>query len=152
MCSLLNYRMNREIYRTLLSNEGYLILGSGMAVHSFTSVGEIHQAGSEEEKKNAKEKVLAESRSFDTQLRNAVTKRDAAEREAALLNLESLHEFKRSHPTVEVSLAMSLNSTINFCELVQWLATDCMPSTLHLCLWRLGRQETQTWSPSVKIL
>lgn len=78
-------------------------MGSGMAVHSFASIGEIFQAGTEEEKKEVTEKVLAESRAFDTHLRNAVTKKNAAERKAALLKLESLYEFKRSHPTVEVS-------------------------------------------------
>lgn len=114
MCFPFNYETDWEIDRVLFSNEGYLILGSGMAVHSFTSIGEIRQAGSEEEKKNATEKVLVESRAFDTQLRNAVTKREAAEREAALLNLESLYEFKRSHPTVEVSLATSLPSIRKF--------------------------------------
>lgn len=97
--------MDEETDRTLLSNEGYLIVGSGMAVHSFASIGEIYQAGSEQERKDTTEKVLAESRTFDTQLQNAVIKRDAAERKAALLKLESLYEFKRSHPTVEVSLA-----------------------------------------------
>ncbi|KAK1764341.1 Extradiol aromatic ring-opening dioxygenase [Phialemonium atrogriseum] len=84
-----------------LRGEGYLIVGSGMAVHSFASIGEIHQAGSEQERKDTTEKVLAESRTFDTQLQTAVIKRDAAERKAALLKLESLYEFKRSHPTVE---------------------------------------------------
>jgi len=75
-----------------------------MAVHSFASIGEIQRARSDEEKQAATEKVLAESRTFDTELRKAVTKRDAAERKAALLELGNLPEFRRSHPTVEVSL------------------------------------------------
>ncbi|KAI0133181.1 Extradiol aromatic ring-opening dioxygenase [Hypoxylon sp. NC0597] len=84
-----------------LRNEGYLIVGSGMAVHSFPSIAEIRDAPSDEEKEIARQKVLKESRTFDTHLRAAVTKRDAAERKKALLELESLPEFRRSHPTVE---------------------------------------------------
>ncbi|OTA94857.1 hypothetical protein M434DRAFT_70566 [Hypoxylon sp. CO27-5] len=84
-----------------LRNEGYLIVGSGMAVHSFSSIAEIRNAPSDEEKEIARQKVLKESRTFDTRLRAAVTKRDAAERKKALLELESLPEFRRSHPTVE---------------------------------------------------
>lgn len=82
-------------------NEGYLIIGSGMAVHSFSSIAEIQSAPSDEAKELARKKVLTESRSFDTHLRAAVTKHDAAERKMALLNLEKLPEFRRSHPTVE---------------------------------------------------
>lgn len=77
-----------------------------MAVHSFASIAEIHNAGTEE-REEAREKVLAESRTFDTELRNAVTKTDAVERRQALLKLESLHEFRRSHPTVEVRIIMA---------------------------------------------
>lgn len=83
------------------SSDGYLILGSGMAVHSFSSIGEIHQA-EPEKREEVRTKVLAESRTFDTELRNAVTKPNAVERRQALLALESLHEFRSSHPTVEV--------------------------------------------------
>lgn len=72
-----------------------------MAVHSFASIGEIHQAESDKVTE-VRDKVLAESKRFDTELRNAVTKKDAAERRRALLALESLPEFRRSHPTVEV--------------------------------------------------
>jgi hypothetical protein len=79
-----------------------------MAVHSFASIGEIQRATSDEEKQAVSDKVLTESRTFDTELRKAVTKRDAAERKAALLELEKLYEFKRSHPTVEVSLSFNL--------------------------------------------
>ncbi|KAJ0123923.1 hypothetical protein J7T55_012395 [Diaporthe amygdali] len=88
-----------EAIRSLRS-EGYLIIGSGMAVHSFASIAEIFQAGPERENV-VRENVLTESRKFDTELRNAVTKRNAAERKQALLKLESLQEFRRSHPTVE---------------------------------------------------
>ncbi|KAJ9150376.1 Extradiol aromatic ring-opening dioxygenase [Pleurostoma richardsiae] len=84
-----------------LRNQGYLVVASGMAVHSFDSIAEIRQAVSDEEQEAAKAKVLAESKAFDLELRNAVTKRNAAERKAALLKLEDLYEFKRSHPTVE---------------------------------------------------
>ncbi|SPO06182.1 uncharacterized protein DNG_08871 [Cephalotrichum gorgonifer] len=84
-----------------LRHQGYLIVGSGMAVHSFASIGEIQDAKSDEERKAAREKVLVESRAFDTSLREAVSKRDAGERKKALLGLEDLYEFKRSHPTVE---------------------------------------------------
>jgi Catalytic LigB subunit of aromatic ring-opening dioxygenase. len=82
-------------------HEGYLIIGSGMAVHSFASIEEIVDAPTEE-REATRAKVLTESRAFDTHLRAAVTKRDAKERNQALLNLETLYEFKRSHPTVEV--------------------------------------------------
>lgn len=88
------------------SDQGYLIVASGMAVHSFASIGEIQQTTSDEEKQAVSDKVLTESRTFDTELRKAVTKRDAAERKAALLKLEDLYEFKRSHPTVEVSFVL----------------------------------------------
>ncbi|KGO48140.1 Extradiol ring-cleavage dioxygenase, class III enzyme, subunit B [Penicillium expansum] len=84
-----------------LRHEGYLIIGSGMAVHSFASIDEIIHAATEEERETIRAKVLAESRDFDTHLRAAVTKKDANERNEALLKLESLYEFKRSHPTVE---------------------------------------------------
>ncbi|KAI1074119.1 Extradiol aromatic ring-opening dioxygenase [Whalleya microplaca] len=89
-----------EAFQSLRS-EGYLIVGSGMAVHSFSSIGEIVNAPSDEAKKLARTKVLEESRTFDTHLRTAVTKRNAVERKKALLELESLPEFRRSHPTIE---------------------------------------------------
>ncbi|KAI7780353.1 hypothetical protein LA080_016077 [Diaporthe eres] len=88
-----------EVIKTLRA-DGYLILGSGMAVHSFSSIGEIHQA-EPDKRESVREKALAESRTFDTELRNAVTKRNAVDRRQALLALESLHEFRRSHPTIE---------------------------------------------------
>ncbi|KAL7625058.1 hypothetical protein AAE478_004272 [Parahypoxylon ruwenzoriense] len=84
-----------------LRNEGYLIVASGMAVHSFPSIAEIRDAASDEERERARAGVLAESRAFDTHLRAAVAERDAAARAGALLRLESLPEFRRSHPTVE---------------------------------------------------
>ncbi|OQE44678.1 hypothetical protein PENCOP_c002G03325 [Penicillium coprophilum] len=84
-----------------LRNEGYLIIGSGMAVHSFASIDEIIDAPTEEEREVIRAKVLDESRAFDTHLRAAVTKKTAKERNEALLKLETLYEFKRSHPTVE---------------------------------------------------
>lgn len=76
-----------------------------MAVHSFRSIEEIQEAKTDEEKEAVRAKVLAESRAFDTHVRNAVQKNDAGARRKALLELESLYEFKRSHPTVEVSPA-----------------------------------------------
>ncbi|KAJ5355951.1 hypothetical protein N7517_010560 [Penicillium concentricum] len=84
-----------------LRHDGYLIVGSGMAVHSFDSIDEIIDAPTEEAREATRVKVLAESRAFDTHLRAAVTKKDAKERNEALLKLETLYEFKRSHPTVE---------------------------------------------------
>lgn len=88
-----------------IRNEGYLIVGSGMAVHSFRSIEEIHEAKTDGEREAVKAKVLAESRAFDTHVRRAVETNDAGARRKALLELESLYEFKRSHPTVEVSSA-----------------------------------------------
>lgn len=73
-----------------------------MAVHSFASIDEIRSAKTEEEKASIHAKVLKESRDFDTFLRDALKKNDPTERAEALLKLESRHEFKRSHPTVEV--------------------------------------------------
>ncbi|KAJ5807326.1 hypothetical protein N7447_010782 [Penicillium robsamsonii] len=84
-----------------LRYDGYLIVGSGMAVHSFTSIDEIINAPTEEEREATRAKVLKESTVFDTRLRAAVTKKDGKERNEALLKLEALYEFKRSHPTVE---------------------------------------------------
>ncbi|KAG4218229.1 hypothetical protein PC116_g33291 [Phytophthora cactorum] len=72
-----------------------------MAVHSFPSIAEIHNAPSDEAQNLTRKKVLKESRDFDTYLREAIAKRGAAERRKALLQLESLPEFRRSHPTVE---------------------------------------------------
>lgn len=76
-----------------------------MAVHSFASIGEIRDAKTDGEREIVRAKVLAESRTFDTHVRDAVRKDNAEERKKALLELESLPEFKRSHPTVEVSIA-----------------------------------------------
>lgn len=92
----------------LCSSDGYLILGSGMAVHSFASIGEIHQA-EPEKREEVRERVLAESRTFDAALRNVVITPNAVGRRQALLKLESLHEFRRSHPTVEVCVATASN-------------------------------------------
>ena len=86
-------------------------MGSGIAVHSFTSIGEIYDAETEEERDIVRAKVLAESRLFDTRIREAVQKNNAAERKKALLELESLPEFKRSHPTVEVRIAWTSHHT-----------------------------------------
>ncbi|KAL5341678.1 Extradiol ring-cleavage dioxygenase, class III enzyme, subunit B [Aspergillus crustosus] len=55
----------------------------------------------DEEREATRAKVLAESKAFDKHLRAAVTKKSAKERSEALLKLEDLYEFKRSHPTVE---------------------------------------------------
>ena len=73
-----------------------------MAVHSFASIAEIQEAKTDEERERVRAKVLEESRAFDTYLREAVQNHNAEERKKALLDLESLYEFKRSHPTVEV--------------------------------------------------
>jgi hypothetical protein len=78
-----------------------------MAVHSFASIDEIRNASTEEEGEATRAKVLAESRAFDTHLREAVTKKNAEERKKALLKLQELYEFKRSHPTVEVRTGVS---------------------------------------------
>ncbi|KAI1655677.1 Extradiol ring-cleavage dioxygenase, class III enzyme, subunit B [Daldinia decipiens] len=78
-----------------LRNEGYLIVASGMAVHSFRSIAEIRRAPSAGARELARQQVLGESRRFDAHLRAAVAKRDAAEGAEALLQLESLPEFRR---------------------------------------------------------
>lgn len=74
-----------------------------MAVHSFASLDEIRDAPTEEERKVVEKKVLTESKDLDIHIRNALSKLDANERRRALLNLEKLPEFRRGHPTVEVS-------------------------------------------------
>ncbi|CAI6093156.1 unnamed protein product [Clonostachys chloroleuca] len=89
-----------EVFESL-REEGYLILGSGMVVHSFPSIEEIKNAPTENERTLAKKKVLQETRNFDNFVREAVAKNDPVARKKALLALESRYEFKRSHPTVE---------------------------------------------------
>lgn len=84
-------------------DEGYLIVGSGMAVHSFASIGEIH-AASAQERGAVREQVLRESEKFDASIRAAIAHVSEDDRTTALLRLESLAEFKRSHPTVEVGV------------------------------------------------
>jgi hypothetical protein len=83
-----------------------------MAVHSFASIDEIRSALSEEKREATSAKVLAESRAFDTHLREAVTKRAAKERREGLLKLTELYEFKRSHPTVEVRTVYLSSATM----------------------------------------
>jgi aromatic ring-opening dioxygenase catalytic subunit (LigB family) len=126
------------------SHEGYVILGSGMAVHSFASIDEIRSAPTEEEREATRAKVLAESRAFDTHLREAVTKRSAEERKKALLKLEELYEFKRSHPTVEVRMTYSAS----LCTDLGITATDEMNlSTLRLFWLLLERRVMRRLSP-----
>lgn len=105
-----------------------------MAVHSFSSIGEIHQA-EPEKRESVREKVLAESKTFDTELRNAVTKRNAVDRRQALLALESLHEFRRSHPTVEVRV-----NTTKLYRRFPTIPADILISISPLSLWQLERQ------------
>ena len=87
---------------TWCREEGYLIIGSGMAVHSFPSIFEIQAASTPDEKTLIHDRNLKESRDFDTYLREALQHRGAVERKTALLGLKKLREFGRSHPTVEV--------------------------------------------------
>lgn len=129
------------------SSDGYLILGSGMAVHSFSSIGEIHQADPDKVAE-VRDKVLAESKRFDTELRNAVTKKDADERRRALLALESLPGFRRSHPTVEVRVTTAGHWT----EAHDRMLNVFMNSILHRFSWPLGRQVTRMLSLSAEVL
>ena len=73
-----------------------------MAVHSFASLDEIRGANNEGERAAIRAKVLTESKDFDRSIRGALSLPESRERNAALLRLENLAEFKRSHPTVEV--------------------------------------------------
>lgn len=93
----------------LIRSQGFVVVGSGMAVHSFDSIEEIYTS-KEELKEAARERVQKESVNFDRALRGALSNVSAVERRAALLALEDLSEFKRSHPTVEVSNAASETS------------------------------------------
>lgn len=86
-----------------LRSDGFVVVGSGMAVHSFASLGEISEAPSEN-KDAVRAKVLAESKRFDKAIRGALAERSFVDRKASLLALESLYEYKRSHPTVEVCI------------------------------------------------
>ncbi|KAI2621699.1 Extradiol ring-cleavage dioxygenase, class III enzyme, subunit B [Hypoxylon sp. NC1633] len=81
-----------------LRNEGYLIIGSGMAVHSFESIASIRASPTADA---TREKVLGESRAFDERIRAALAQPEAKGRTEALLDLQRLPEFRRSHPTVE---------------------------------------------------
>lgn len=85
-----------------------------MAVHSFASLEEIHQAPDEEQKTLLRAKVLKDSIIFDERLQEALKIQNAVARRKALLELETLYEFKRSHPTVEVSFGypkLSINKS-----------------------------------------
>lgn len=84
-----------------LRHQGFVIVGSGMAVHSFASLAEIAAETTAAGRAATTAKVLQESRTLDDRIRAATTIRNADERRAALLALEPLYEFKRSHPTVE---------------------------------------------------
>ncbi|KAL1896339.1 hypothetical protein Sste5346_004724 [Sporothrix stenoceras] len=84
-----------------LRRQGFLIIGSGMAVHSFSSLAEIAAETTDEGRAATTAKVLQESRTLDDQIRAATLLQNGDERRAALLALEPLYEFKRSHPTVE---------------------------------------------------
>ena len=86
------------------SKEGYLIIGSGMAVHTFASLEEIRAAKTDAERHVLVQKCTHESRTLDNAIRDAVAIQEPKKRTEALLNLEKLYEFKRSHPTVEVIL------------------------------------------------
>lgn len=72
-----------------------------MAVHSFPSIASIRNAPSDAAREATREKVLVESRTFDTAIRAAISIKLAKERRKALLELEQLPEFRHSHPTVE---------------------------------------------------
>lgn len=80
-----------------------------MAVNPFASISEIRQAG-QDKGSEVRKKVLAESRNFDSELRDSVTTQDVREKRQALLALESLQEIRRSHPTVEVCRVSTLTS------------------------------------------
>lgn len=84
-----------------LRRQGFLIIGSRMAVHSFASLAEIAAETTDEGKAAATAKVLQESRTLDDHIRAATLLQNREERKTALLALEPLYEFKRSHPTVE---------------------------------------------------
>jgi len=73
-----------------------------MAVHSFASLEEIRAAKNDAERLELVEKCTHESRTLDNAIRDAVAIQEPKKRTEALLNLEKLYEFKRSHPTVEV--------------------------------------------------
>lgn len=83
-------------------DQGYLIVGSGMAVHSFPSIGEVFQAPKGPEQDAVRAKNLKEANDFEDQIRAALSHASVQERHQALLDLEKLPDFKRSHPTVEV--------------------------------------------------
>jgi 4,5-DOPA dioxygenase extradiol len=92
-----------------------------MAVHSFPSLEEIRAAANEEERADVIKKNTAESRTLDNAIRDAIAIEEPKKRTEALLDLEKLYEFKRSHPTVEVLL----------CHADKKKLTDRCDSILH---------------------
>ncbi|KAI5865488.1 Extradiol ring-cleavage dioxygenase, class III enzyme, subunit B [Durotheca rogersii] len=85
-----------------LRNEGYLIVASGMAVHSFEAIASIRDAATDAERERVRDLVLAESRAFDAALRAALAAKGARAREQALLRLAADGPaLRRCHPTVE---------------------------------------------------
>jgi aromatic ring-opening dioxygenase catalytic subunit (LigB family) len=82
--------------------QGFLIIGSGMIVHSFFQRPAIDAAPTSEAREELHAKYLAESKRFDSAVKRAASVEDVGERKAALLALEKTEEFAHSHPTVEV--------------------------------------------------
>lgn len=80
-----------------------------MIVHTFDSIAEIQAAPEGKERETAKSKVLEESITFDRAVHAATELHDGAQRNEALLRLEELPEFVRSHPTVEVRHAFRMS-------------------------------------------
>ncbi|KAF1846050.1 uncharacterized protein K460DRAFT_355776 [Cucurbitaria berberidis CBS 394.84] len=74
-----------EVFESL-RQEGFLIVASGMAVHSFPSIHIMRETSTKEDKETTATKILAESGAFDTHLWETI---------------EELYEFKRLYPTVE---------------------------------------------------
>lgn len=83
------------------SSQGFLLVGSGMAVHSFElSAATSDPSLSPEHVAAARDRIQAYTERFDGALREAVA---GPERGRALLELERHEDFKSAHPTVEVS-------------------------------------------------
>ncbi|GAA6050958.1 hypothetical protein JCM3770_005343 [Rhodotorula araucariae] len=94
----LQYKLGDAAAR--LRSLGYLLVGSGMIVHSFWQRPAIDRAPVHERDALFAE-LLAESKRFDRAVQAAAIREKVEERKQALLALEKTSEWPNAHPTVE---------------------------------------------------
>lgn len=130
--------------------QGYVILGSGMAVHSFESMGEIWRLPQGAERSAKAEQVLRESQAFDAAIKDtfdSIKYPTYQQRVSALLALESLPEFKRSHPTVEVSLHVCQHRDSGDLEHFYSISRRCSWQLAQLESLEPNQQAPNLWRP-----